>query len=502
MQRNSFLKTVCNLAVPVALQSMLQASFGIVDQIMIGQLGSVSVAGVGLAGKFSSIYTVVVSAIGAVAGIMISQYMGQENKKEIRRSFYLNLVIALALAGGFTAICLAVPEKIMGIYTEDESTMKAAASYLTITAATYLPIAGATLLSTMFRCLEKASLPLYASIAAALLNTGLNYVLIFGKFGLPVMGADGAAVATVVSQLANFLVMFAMIFRYADLLGVDEKRQCANTVTDKCTAKLIPDGVGKSEEMKQNKKFREQNDCSDTFGESGNRKQDKKPSAETSASRFNWNQYLSMLLPILVCEFLWSLGENVYAVIYGRLGTQACAAMTLINPIQSLMIGALCGLSQAAGVIIGKRLGNEEYDEAYWSAKQLVLYGAVGAAVLAVLIILTRGIYVEIYQVEDAVKTLTKQILVAYALVAPFKVLNMILGGGVIRSGGKTKYVMVIDMIGTWGFGVPFGMITAFVLKLSIPYVYFILSLEECIRFIISVFVFRSKKWMQKLEAE
>ena len=480
MRRNSFLKTVCNLAVPVALQSMLQASFGIVDQIMIGQLGSVSVAGVGLAGKFSSIFTVVVSAIGAVAGIMISQYMGQENKKEIRRSFYLNLVIALLLAGGFTAICLAVPEKIMGIYTEDKSTMRAAASYLAITAATYLPIAGATLLSTMFRCLEKASLPLYASIAAALLNTGLNYILIFGKFGLPVMGADGAAVATVVSQLVNFLIMFAMIFRYADLLGTEGNRQCANAVTDKCTTKGVPDDNGKLEEMKQ----------------------DKKSSAEASVSRFNWKQYLSMLLPILVCEFLWSLGENVYAIIYGRLGTQACAAMTLINPIQSLMIGALCGLSQAAGVIIGKRLGNEEYDEAYWSAKQLVLYGAVGAAVLSVLIILTRGIYVEIYQVEDAVKALTKQILVAYALVAPFKVLNMILGGGVIRSGGKTKYVMVIDMIGTWGFGVPLGMITAFVLKLSIPYVYFILSLEECVRFIISVFVFRSKKWMQKLEAE
>ena len=90
-QNKKFLKTVCNLAVPVALQSILQASFSIVDQIMIGQLGSVAVAGVGLAGKFSSIYSVLVSAIGAVAGIMISQYMGQENKKEIRRSFYVNL---------------------------------------------------------------------------------------------------------------------------------------------------------------------------------------------------------------------------------------------------------------------------------------------------------------------------------------------------------------------------------------------------------------------------
>ena len=78
-EKNNFFKTVCNLAVPVTLQSMLQSSFSIVDQIMIGQLGSISVAGVGLAGKFASIYSVVVSAIGAVAGIMISQYLGQKN---------------------------------------------------------------------------------------------------------------------------------------------------------------------------------------------------------------------------------------------------------------------------------------------------------------------------------------------------------------------------------------------------------------------------------------
>ena len=102
---------------------------------------------------------------------------------------------------------------------------------------------------------------------------------------------------------------------------------------------------------------------------------------------------------------------------------------------------------------------------------------------------------------EPYVKQLTRQILFAYALVAPFKVLNMILGGGILRSGGRTGYVMVIDMIGTWGFGVPLGLLAAFVLKLTIPYVYFILSLEECIRFGISVMVFRGGKWMHSLEA-
>ena len=102
---------------------------------------------------------------------------------------------------------------------------------------------------------------------------------------------------------------------------------------------------------------------------------------------------------------------------------------------------------------------------------------------------------------EPDVKRLTVQILFAYALIAPVKVLNMILGGGIIRSGGQTQYSMAIDLIGTWGFGVPLSLISAFVLKLSIPYVYFLLSLEECIRFVISLAVFRRKKWMNSLEA-
>lgn len=444
-QKNSFLKMVCNLAIPVALQSMLQSSFGIVDQIMIGQLGSVSVAGVGLAGKFTSIYSVTVSAIGAVAGIMIAQYLGQKNKQEVKRSFYMNLIFALRLATLFTIVCMLFPNAIMGLYTQDLDTMQAAGSYLRIVAGTFLPMAGATMLSTLFRCMEKASLPLYASIVAACLNTGVNYILIFGKCGCPAMGADGAAIATTFSQIANFALMFFLLIKEKD---------CIQSIRG----------------------------------------------GEKQSTRFDWKQYCGMLIPMLVCEVLWSLGENVYAIIYGHLGTEPCAAMTLTNPIQGLMIGALCGLSQAAGVIIGKKLGNQAYEEAYDASKKLMIYGFVGSFILSAVIILLQPFYVEIYQVEASVKLLTRQILIAYALIAPFKVANMILGGGIIRSGGKTKYVMVIDIIGTWGFGVPLGLLSAFVLELSIPYVYFILSLEECVRFAISVVVFRKRKWMQSLE--
>lgn len=442
-RKDSFFASVCALAIPVALQSMLQASFSIVDQIMIGQLGSVSVAGVGLAGKFASIYSVIVSAVGVVAGIMISQYLGQKNSREVRRSFFVNLLICLGLAGIFTLLCGGFPSQIMGLYTTDAPMGQAAASYLLIITATFLPIAGATLLSTLLRCMEKAQLPLYASIASAILNTGLNYVLIFGKLGLPAMGASGAAIATVISTWVNFLLMLAMLGRNGAVL---------------------------------------------------------KKGSGAVIGKFNLRQYLGMLLPILVCEFLWSLGENIYAAIYGHMGTEASAAMTLINPIQSLVIGALCGLSQAASVIIGKKLGSKEYEEAYRDAWRLIRYGFFGAVILSVLVVIASPLYVEIYQVDAAVKLLTRQILVAYALVAPFKVLNMIAGGGIIRSGGKTNYVMVIDMIGTWVFGVPLGMLSAFVWKLSIPYVYFILSLEECVRFAITVFILRSKRWMQSLE--
>ena len=440
-----FFKTVCALAIPVTLQSILQASFSVVDQIMIGQLGSVQVAGVGLAGKFSSVFTVLVSAIGAVAGIMIAQYLGQRQQKAVARSFYANLYAAGGAAAVFTVLCLFFPEKIMGIYTQDPGTRQAAASYLTILSATYLPVAGASLLSALLRCLGKAALPLYASIAAALLNTGLNYILIFGKLGLSPMGADGAAIATAISQAVNFLLILALYI--------------------KCSDKPV---LG--------------------------------PPAQSRSIPFNRRQYAAMLLPILVCELMWSLGENVYAAIYGHLGTDACAAMTLTNPIQGLMIGALCGLSQAAGVVIGKLLGTGEYEEAYQAAKKLLLYGLAGSLALSVVLLIVKGLYVEIYRVEDSVKLLTCQILTVYALIAPFKVQNMILGGGIIRSGGKTRYTMWIDLVGTWGFGVPLGLLASFVLKLSIPYVYFLLSLEECVRFGISLVVLRKRKWMQQLE--
>lgn len=221
-------------------------------------------------------------------------------------------------------------------------------------------------------------------------------------------------------------------------------------------------------------------------------------SVEIGLDRAHLKQYLAILMPLLVCEFFWSLGENVYASIYGHVGTKAFAAMTLTNPLQALVMGALSGISQAAGVMIGKRLGADDTESAYKDSKKLMFTGFVCAALLSVCVVIFNRYYVLIFQVEDEVRQMTRYILFAYAVVAPLKVQNMIMGG-ILRSGGRTTYVMVIDLIGTWVFGVPLGLLAAFVFRLPIAAVYFILSLEEGIRVMISCVVFVKKRWMQRL---
>lgn len=446
-KQDAFRKSLFQIALPVTLQSLLQSSFSVVDQLMIGQLGSVSIAGIGLGGKFAGLFSVLVSAVAAVAGIMIAQHLGKKDLRQVGRSFYLNLIIALIIAVVFGTAAIGLPEKILSLYTKDQPTIEMASVYLRIYALGFLPAAVTTILSTLLRCMDAAVQPLYASIAAAVVNSGLNYILIFGKLGFPAMGTRGAALATVISQVCGCAITLIMFWR------MRAKRRW-------------------------NLPFSLQMD------------------------RSRWKHYAGILAPILVCEFFWSLGENVYASIYGHIGTQACAAMTLTNPIQALTIGALSGVAQASGIMVGKSLGAGEYQRARQESKKLILCGFFGSLVLSASILIFAGYYVKIFQVEDSVRLMTINILMVYAVISPVKVQNMILGGGILRSGGRTEYVMYVDLIGTWIFGVPLGALSAFVLHQPIHIVYLMLSLEECVRLLISLAIFRRNSWMRSLGEE
>lgn len=444
-RENTFFKQAMKITIPVTLQSLLQSSFSVIDQVMTGQLGSTSIAGIGLGGKFSSIYSVLISAVAAVAGIMIAQYLGKKDYKEVSRSFFLNGFVALGIAVIFTVLCRAFSQNIMGMYTQDVLTKKVAAEYLKTIAAVYVPMAVTALLSTLLRCMDMAVIPLVTSIFSAIINTALNYILIFGKLGFPQMGVKGAALATVFSQCAGGLLLLVLAIR-----------------------------LGKKKQVLSPVRF--------SFKKMGNA------------------GYLAILLPILACELFWSLGENVYAVIYGHLGTLPLAAITLTIPVQVLVMGALSGLAQASGILIGKSLGKGDYEKAYKDSKTFMWYGFVASIALSALLVALSGAYVRIYNVEKTVQALAQNILFAFAIISPVKVQNMILGGGILRSGGKTGYIMAIDFIGTWIFGVPLGFLAAFYWGLPIHYVYFILSLEECIRLAISIWVFRRGVWMKSLE--
>lgn len=442
-EKQEFQKNMLHIALPVALQSMLQSSFSMIDQVMIGQLGSISIAGIGIAGKFTGIYAVVLGAVAAAAGIMLAQYMGQKNERAFADSFRKNLLLSLAIAVAFLLLCVSVPRRLMSLYTNDVQMCETAAAYLRIYAWTFVPMAVTSIVSVLLRCIQRATLPLIAGIFGVALNSGLNYVLIFGRCGFSPMGVRGAAAASVIAQMGA--CMLTLLF----LLGGSSKVSV-------------------------------QGGCEQSGGQDA-------------------VQFVKILAPVLVCEFLWSMGENVYAAIYARIGTDACAAMTMTGPVQGLFIGALSGLAQAAGILIGKSLGSRDYDKAYADGKSLMWYGFFGSFLLSALLILLCPSYVRIYNVSEAVRSICVKILVVFAALAPVKVCNMILGGGIIRSGGRTDFVMWVDIIGTWMFGVPLGLLAAFVLRLSIPYVYLLLSLEELVRLFLSLAIFKGRRWMKSL---
>lgn len=439
-----FRKSLMRIALPVTLQSLLSSSFSIIDQVMIGQLGSASIAGIGLAGKFASLYSAVLGAVAAAAGIMLAQYIGQRNEQALSSSFRRNMAFSLAIAAVFTLVCVLFPVKVMSLYTKDAETCANAAAYLKIYAYSFIPMAVTLIVSVLLRCMEKAVLPLIAGILSVALNTVLNYVLIFGKCGFAPMGVMGAAIASVTAQIGACVLTLFFFFG----------RQAKTSFRFHVSLKSHRQGI---------------------------------------------KQYMGILAPVLICEFLWSAGENVYTAIYGNIGTDACAAMTMTGPVQGVMIGVLSGLSQAAGILIGKSLGNGEYDRAYGDSKKLMEYGVFGSMLLSLALVFVSTDYVMIYNVSAQVREICVKILIVYAVIAPVKVCNMILGGGIIRSGGKTNYVMWVDIIGTWIFGVPLGLAAAFMLHLPIQYVYFMLSLEEVVRLLISIVIFRKKGWMRSL---
>ena len=439
--KETFEKQVINIAIPVALQSMLQSSFSMIDQIMVGQLGEKSISAVEIAGKPGFIYSVVVGAVCTIAGIMISQYIGKKDRESEEKSICVNFLVMMLTGIAFFFISRMFPLQFIRLFTNDARVISEGSVYLGIIGWTFIPLGITNIFGAAIRCRGKSSWPLYVGFVSATLNTGLNYCLIFGNYGMPMLGVKGAAYASVISQVAGAVLIIVMFFRLYGRIRYS-----------------------------------------------------------VSLGKENYWQYLSMLIPIVINEFLWSVGQSINTFVYGHMSTDELAGMSLTGSLQGLTIGALSGIAQAAGILVGKRLGEGQYDQAYQESKKLCVYGFIGSILFSVTIMALKTPYVHLFNVSDDVRAIGLALLTAFAVLMPIKVLNMILGGGIIRSGGRTKYIMMIDMLGTWLIGVPIALVTGLVFKFPIVWVYFMLSQEEVVRFIISIFMFKSRKWMNTIE--
>lgn len=439
-----FKKKLTDIALPITVQTLMHSSLSLIDQIMIGSLGSACIAGIGLAGKFTSLFSVTVSAIVAAAGILISQYVGAKNERGVRDSFYLPLYFSLIFVVGFTLASLFAPIQIMAFYADDVETISKAAVYLRWRAVGYFPEILTMFVSTLLRNMNRAKLPAVAGGVAIITNTLLNWLLIFGFGPIPRMEEAGAAIATVISHIAEMLIVVVLFAR-------EKKKQNL----------FLHPTVSFSKEFVKNAAV--------------------------------------ILAPILVGEFLWSLGENMYAVIYGHLGTEPCAAMTLMYPIQGIAIGALCGVSAASGIIVGNSLGANDDKKAWSQAIDFVRLTVTAGIIIGVIVCALSPFYVKLFNVAPETRAVTIKILAAFAFVFTAKVFNMVIGGGVLQSGGQTKFMTAVNIIGTWGAGVPLGFVSAYFFKLPIWWVYFFLSLEEFVRVGISTWLLKSKRWMKNV---
>lgn len=440
----SLLRNSAVIAVPVALQSLLQSSFSIVDQVMAGQLGESVISGIGIGGRFAGIFSFSLSAIVSAGSIMMAQFLGQNNHRSLARSYRISFWCALGLAIVLGCLCFFFPSQIAGFYIQDPAVIRSAAQYLQIFALSFIPAAMLSLFSALLRCLNRAVIPMLVTFVSAVLNTLLNMGFIFGLAGFPRMGAAGVAAASVISMTVGWAILGYFVHREIQVHAIQ-----------------LPWEIHIAPKI--------------------------------------WNQYIRIVLPFLITEFAWVLGENVYGSIYGHLGTEAFTAMTIANTVIGLVIGALSGLEQAASILCGKALGKGNTDLVLSTASFLIKAGFVCAGLLALITAASAPFYVSLYAVQPTVRHLTVVLLYIFAVYTPVKTTNMILAGGILRAGGKTKYTMYLDLCGTWLIGVPLGLLCLHA-GLTVSWVYAILSVEEVVRMLASFVIYKKRIWMQTLQ--
>jgi putative MATE family efflux protein len=448
----AFWNVTLRLAIPIAFQNLLMSSFTLVDTLMVGQLGDVALSGVGMAGQWSWLMNLVLFGLSSGSAVFIAQYWGVGDIKKIHGIYGIMLLHTATVSAVFFLVGLIGPQSVVRLFNSTPAVVEAGSAYLRIACFSYFGLALSGAFCTLLRSTENVRLPMYASLVATVLNAILNYGLIYGKMGLPEMGVRGAALATCVSAWSGPVIILAV--------SVWKK-----------TIIIAP--------------------WRNVFG----------------FGRGLLLRFYKISAPVILNESMWGLGTVCYIIVFGHMGYEHYAAVTIYRTVEGIAFAFFIGLCSACCVMVGKSIGAGHPDEAYTDARRFTIMIPLISIVVGIAIILLRAQVTGLFNLSGSITQTTVNsangILFVYGAELFMRNIPYILIVGVFRSGGDTVTGMKYDLLLVWCVALPLTIISAFVLKLPFIAVFAVMLIsEDTLKVILCLLRFKSKKWIRPLTDE
>lgn len=443
---SSFLQQVFTIAIPIALQNLLGTTASMVDTIMIGSEGQLAVAAVGICSQFHGLFST--SCSGFIIGGMLffSQYWGAKNHAGINKAFGISFLFALSISCLFTVCAFAAPAFVLGVYTDKETIISIAIPYLRIVAFTYPLHVLSSLVISLLRTTDRVKAPLICSIVSLIVNFCLNFVLIYGRFGFPKMGATGAAIGTLIASFVNFTGLWIFFF------------------ASKCEFRF---------HLRQMFCFR------DGFVKI----------------------YLSKSLPVVCNDMLYGIGQTLINIVIGHQAESAIAAMATFRVLEGFVFAFFGGLSDAGSVIVGKDVGAGNHSHAYRNTLKFTLLCPAITFCICLIMSLASTPLLSLFSLDSEALSYGKYMLLIYMLAGTIRTCNFIMNT-CFRAGGDPLFGTVLEIAGLFLVSIPGTWIAGMVLHLPFIAVFSFVYADELIRLAFSLWHTRSGKWIKPVTAE
>lgn len=440
-RKRSLRKEIVRLALPIALQQFMTALVGACDAIMLGKLSQDAMSAVSLATQVTFVFNLFMFAFMAGENMFVAQYYGKGDYTGISQVFSLVTKICGCIAVIFLAGTLFFPEQLMRILTNEETLIVLGSEYLRVIGISYVFSGIAqTFLAIMKNC-GAVNMSTLINGVMVILNIALNAVFIFGLSGFPKMGIKGAALATVLATVMQFLWSVGYVL---------------------CRIRAVKFSLRSCEKK--------------LFG------------------RF-WQK----AVPLLINNLAWGIGFSMYSVIMGHLGTDAVAANGIANISKNLVVCFCLGLGNAGSIIVGNRLGADRLQEAKEAGGTLTRTAIIAGIVSGLVLIALSPFITKMVDLTPTARGYLQKMLLICSYYIAGKSVNCMTIGGIFAAGGDSKFGMLCDSVTLWCITVPLGCICAFILKLPVMVVYFVLNLDEIIKLPVVYKHYKKYKWIKNL---